>query len=275
MCPAGTRSAWLCPVLSLFALLLAACGREARVAQPPSAERSERAEPGPPPAELLEVLRLDGAGRRAEAWAVAERYLGEHPADGRGHVMAGMLHRSAGNYERAAAELGRALELSPDYFPARRYLAECRFLVGDLGGARREYAAWVEADPREPMGQLGLGVVALEEARTDEAEQHLRRALALFAELEARDPRRFQARRADRAECHARLADLHIARGELEAARDELLASTRIEPGHISAFHALSLVYRRLGEERAADEALARYERERARIAGKGPGEER
>lgn len=254
---------------------LVACGQEAGSGREGDARGGSRPDPGPPPAELLEVLRLDGAGRRAEAWAVAQRYLGDHPADGRGHVMLGMLHRSAGNYERAAAELARALELSPDYFPARRYLAECRFLLGDLAGARREYAAWVEADAREPMGQLGLGVVALEEARTDEAEQHLRRALALFAELEARDPRRFQARRADRADCHARLADLHLARGEYEAARDELLASTRIEPGHISAFHALSLVYRRLGEERLAGEALAHYERERARLAGKGPAEER
>ena len=53
----------------------------------------------------------------------------------------------------------------------------------------------------------------------------------------------------------ARLGDLHFARDDYPAARDELLEATRIWPHNISAFFTLSLVYRRLGEDALAEQA--------------------
>jgi tetratricopeptide (TPR) repeat protein len=216
--------------------------------------------PAPLPPPLVEVLRLNGLGRFEEARALARRYTEANPADGRGPLMIAMTYHQAGNHQPAVPHFERALELSPDYYLTRRCFGVCLFMLGDLAGARHQYQVLLAADPEEPEAHYGIGTVDLEEGHLAEAEARFRRAIELYGVMRQADPRRFLARRSDLARAHARLADVHFARGEYEAARDALLASTTIEPGHISAFYALSLVYRRLGEDALADQALQRYE---------------
>jgi tetratricopeptide (TPR) repeat protein len=147
-----------------------------------------------------------------------------------------------------------------------RYFGECLFMLGDLAGARREYEAFRDADPDEPESNASIGLVDLEEARLDDAESRFRHALDLYDAMREANPRLHAARAASRARCHARLADVHLARDEYEAARDELIASTTIEPRNISAFFTLNLVYRRLGQTALAEDALARYDTARRAI---------
>lgn len=263
--------------LSLALIASAACERGVEVAGAPSSATDHEegaARPEPLPPELREVLVLQGAGRIDEARARAERYVEEHPDDGRGHAMVGLTWHKAGNYERALAEFRRALELSPDFYLTRRYSGESLFLLGDLDGARHEFEALNAADPGEPQGEYGLGTVELEEAHLDAAEAHFRRAIELYEALGRSDARRLRARGPELAQCHARLADVHFARGEYGAAREELVASTTIEPGNISAFYALSQVERRLGHDAEAQRALERYESAKAAIEGARSEEE-
>ncbi len=105
--------------------------------------------------------------------------------------------------------------------------------------------------PDEGDSIFGLGLVALEADRLDEAERRFRRAI----EVQAPDPRR----RKEVAKAHARLGDVYLRRDELEAARAELDTAVRLWPQHYTAFFKLSRVLTRLGEQAAAEEAYRLY----------------
>lgn len=264
------------------AVVLVGCEREepSRDAATPSEAKavespapSSSGGPHALPAALEEAGRLCAMGRFDEARAMAEAYASEHPEDGRAAFTIGLTYHLAGNHGPAVAPFERAVTLDPAFLPARRYLGECLFMLGDLDGARAQYEALREAAPEDPEGAYRVGLVDLEEARLDEAEARLREAIGLFDRLARTDPRQFAARRATVARCHARLADVYFARDEYEAARGELIAATTIEPRNISAFFTLSQVYRRLGRDDLADRALERYEEaKRAIIEGKREG---
>jgi len=243
----------------------AAAGGEAAagvgVADPVPSER-----PGPLPPELRSAFGLLSAGRFEQARARARDYATRHPDDARAPFLIGASWRRTGNFEPARAAFERALELDPGFSDARRYLGQCLFMLGDLDGARREYEACRRADPDEPQGHYGSGLVALEQGRLDAAEDDFRRALGSFEALAARDARLHRARLPELADVHARLADVLFQRDDYAGARDELLLATTICPQNISAFHALGLVHRRLGQDELADAALARYEAARRAI---------
>ena len=220
-------------------------------------------------ARAIEEKRYE-AGRE-----LARAYLAAHPRDGQAKYFIGLSYYWTGNYGAARPWLEGALELEPDLWFAHDFLGSSLFLLGELGAARREYEAYVAAAPDDPKGQYGLGLIDLDETHLDEAGERFRRAIQLFGALAKEDPARFATRQSELAECHARLGEVHFARGEYEPARAELLRATEISPGNISAFYTLSLVHRRLGEEELADRAASRYESARqALIARQRAGKE-
>lgn len=207
-----------------------------------------------PAVRALEERRFE-AGRE-----LVEVYLAAHPDDAQAVLLLGMSYYWTGNYGAARPQLVRALEREPGLHAAREAHGYSLLLLGELAAARREYEAYAAAVPGDPKGQYGLGLIELEETRLDAAAGRFRRALELFEELVKSAPGQAAARQGEYAECHARLGEVHFARGEHAAARAELLRATAISPGNISAFYTLSLVHRRLGEEELADQAAARYE---------------
>lgn len=209
-------------------------------------------------ARAIEEQRFE-AGRE-----LARSYLARHAEDAQAMFLLGLSHYWTGNYGAARPWLEQALEREPDIYVIHDYLGYSLLLLGELGAARREYEAFVESVPREPKGHYGLGLIDLEETRLDAAAEHFRRAIELHEELLRElgrgDARQVAARQPEFAECHARLGEVHFARGEYAAARAELLRATSLCPGNISAFYTLSLVHRRLGDETLADQAAERYE---------------
>ena len=222
--------------------------------------------PRPLPEALKLVYRAIASGSFEEARRLARDYLAAHPRDGQASFMIGLSYFRTDNHGAARPYFEQALAFDPDYTLTHEYLGESLFLLGDLAGARREYEALRSAIPTDPKAEVRLGMIDLEESRLDEAARRFQRALELFEDLRERDPRLHEGRRSELASLHARLGDLHFARDDYAAARDELLEATRIFPQNISAFFTLSLVYRRLGEEALAEEAAARYESARRAI---------
>jgi protein O-GlcNAc transferase len=259
----GVRSKRACVALALLAVL--GCGDESRTASaPPRANR-------PLAPELRAVMRAVEQQRFEDAQRLAHEYVVRHPQDGQGHYIEGVTHHSSGNFGAARPCFERALELEPGIYIAHESLGYCRFMLGDLGGARREYEAYRSFAPADPKAEYGLGLIELDETRLDEAAARFRRAIELFDALATRAPEQVALRRPELAECHARLGEVHLARGDYAAARAELLRATAISPGNISAFYTLGLVHRRLGEEELARAAEARYEAARqALVAGQG-----
>jgi len=229
-------------------------GADAR--QTPAPPRGKR----PLAPELREVFRAAEARRFELGKELAQQYVDAHPDDAQGLFVLGLAHYWTGNYGAARPWLERALELDPENHVVHDSLGYSLFMLGELAGARREYEAFVAADPGDPKGHYGLGLIELDESRLDAAAARFRRAIEVFEERERAAPGQMSARTPELAECHARLAEVHFARAEFEAARDELVLATTICPGNISAFYTLSLVYRRLGSEELAAQAAQRYE---------------
>ncbi len=143
------------------------------------------------------------------------------------------------------------MELAPEYHPTYHFRGWCLYWLGETGPARAAFKEHLRHAPTEGDSHFGLGVIDLDEDRLDDAERRFRRAI----ELQAGNPRRGK----DVSKAHARLADIHIRRDDLPAARAELIAATGLWPEHYAAFYKLSRVLRRLGEDEAADEAFESY----------------
>lgn len=226
----------------------------------------------PLPRELSNAIQAIGRGRSDDARAMAAAFNDAHPDDGRGHFVIAYSYHARGNHQPALPHFEDAVRLSPNFATARHFYGECLFLLGDLEGSRRQHEAHRTLDPVEPDPIYGLGLVDLEDGDLDAAEARFREALGLYEALKRANPRVYDRRAAGRARCHARLADIHFARDDYEAARDALLDTTRISPGTISALYTLSVVYRRLGEDDLADQTLTQYEQAREAIIRRRQG---
>lgn len=251
-----------CVTLALLGVLGcgggSANGSAAGASSPSGHQAAPRKRPLAP--ELRAVTRAVEEQRFEDAQALAQEYVDSHREDGQALFLLGMTHYWTGNFGAARPWLERALELEPEIHVIHDSLGWALFMLGDLGGARREYEAFLAADPDEPKGHYGLGLIELDETRLEEAEARFRRAIELFEDMQRRDPGQVAPRLPELAECHARLGEVHFAREEFEAARAELVLATTICPGNISAFYTLSVVQRRLGNDALADQAAERYE---------------
>jgi tetratricopeptide (TPR) repeat protein len=209
----------------------------------------------PPPAlgpELTAVAKLIGQQQTGAARDRLTPYLQQHAEDGRAEFLMGLSYHREKRYALARPRFDRAVELTPDYHPAYHFLGWCLYYLGELTQARtafEQHLAWM---PDEGDSHFGLGLIDLDEDRLDDAARRFRRAI----ELQAGDPRR----RKDVSKAHARLADVHVRRDEIEAARAELEIATELWPQHYTAFYKLSRVLNRLGETEAAQQAFRQYQ---------------
>jgi tetratricopeptide (TPR) repeat protein len=258
-------------------LLVAACGPEP--ADPPDAAAAAEkpaAAPGPEPGEprLDEALRRVAAGDFDAARALAGAVLEERPASARAAFLVGLAHHKQKNYGAAEPFFDRALALGPTFepfAPVFYFRAWCRYYRGDPAGARADFEAHLRLAPDEADSWFGLGLIALDEGRLDDAERDLGRALRMGAErLEAGD----EGRRPDVPKAHARLADVRLQRDDLDGARRELEAAVALYPAHYAAWYKLHQVWLRLGEDERAAEALRQHDlwRERVRPGSGGLG---
>ena len=111
----------------------------------------------------------------ARARALAPRAFDWHYLD------AVVLQRLV-RHSEAVVRFRRALEISPDYLPARVKLAEALFEAGSLDESASLFEALSRDPATEPMGQFGLGRIAAVRGHHEEAITRLQRAVALSAQ---------------------------------------------------------------------------------------------
>lgn len=141
------------------------------------------------PADAEAVGRLGRALQAWELWDAARHaYTRAQALEPKSfdwlYLDAVVLQRLA-RHEEASAQLGRALELRPDYLPARLRLAEALFDAGRTAESRPLFEALVGEPAAEPAARVGLGRIAAVEGRHEDAARHFERAVALFPELGA------------------------------------------------------------------------------------------
>jgi tetratricopeptide (TPR) repeat protein len=238
--------------------------------------------PGPEPARarapvldsgLTEAFRAVKAGRYAEAQRAVDAYLQAatpaHP--GQAHFVAGLGYHEQKLYERASERYARAAELEPAYFTTYFFQGFALFNLGRILEARKAFETYLAVDPGEAEAQFGLGLVALEEDRPDEAEKSFRRAIEQAAGGSAPDAPAAKKRR-DLARYETRLADAFLRRDDLPRARTALERAVSLWPEFFEPWHKLALVLRRQGDTAGAERAESRAtEARRLRVEGRTP----
>ncbi len=170
------------------------------------------------------------------------------------HAAIGRIYLDQGRYADAVAALRRAVELWPGYYAAHYALAAALTRLGDADGAAREFDAFERAS-REALASRRRNMaldVLVEEATFRAAEGRLDRAIALWQQVVAREPRN----PAHRLNLGAVLTDtgrIHEAIGHYETA-------AALEGG-AEIHHRLAELYARTGRTADSERARKTYDR--------------
>lgn len=263
------------PALLALAILPAGCGTGGEEPGPPGAPGETEASaagnegsavesrPLPPLSRTLsEHFALIREGRTGPARVRIRKHLNLNPTDGAAKFLFGLSYHEEKKYAEAVPYFEEALADAPDYYLTHYFMGWARYNLGELDAARAAFEKHLTFDPVAADSHFGLGLVALDEDRLDDAERRFRRAIELHGETPGTEQ--------DRSKARARLADVLIARGDHDAARVELVQSTMLYPDHYEAWLKLSRVLARLGDEEAADNARRMGEAARERVTGAG-----
>ena len=252
----------LTPQLALAAGLLAGAAPPqvpTRPSAPPVAVAARKVPALDP--RLTEAFRLIKAGRYAPARRAAQDYLtgatGTPAHPGQGWFILGLSYHRQRLYETARGHFAKAVALEPDYVTSYFFYGFTLVNLGRLDEAAKAFETYLARGPEDPEAVFGLGLVALEQDRVDDAERSFVRAIALAQGREV-GPLLSAGLREDLSRYQARLADVHMRRGDLPKARADLERSVDLWPEHFEPWHKLALVLRRLGDEKGADRAQAR-----------------
>jgi tetratricopeptide (TPR) repeat protein len=119
------------------------------------------------------------AGRVDEAAAILDPVLAADPShfDATMHLASGYLF--AGNLDRAAEYATRALALQPSNANAAKLRGMVQWRQGLTREAEALFAAAADADPRDPMPHLWMGMIRGQQMRYLDARQRFEAALAI------------------------------------------------------------------------------------------------
>jgi tetratricopeptide (TPR) repeat protein len=262
--PAGRR-AILLAAASFFCAAATGCdgdrgdgGAAPPAGAAPAGEEAAADAVAPLTGELADFANLIKDGQLGAARVRLRKHLDRHPGDGRAEFLFGLSYHREKRYGQARPYFEAAIDHAPDYPLTHYFLGWALYYLGEPAAARREFESHLRAHPESDDTHFGLGLVALEEDRLDDAEHSFRTALDLF--MKNPDDVRGVSK------ARTRLADVHMARGEWEQARTELEIATRLYPDHYEAFYKLSRVLHRLGETEAAEEAQRQSAASRQRL---------
>jgi len=181
------------------------------------------------------ALMRDRQYRRGQA--VVDRILRQGDS-AEAHLMLALASREAQDDLAAKGELETALRLEPDLPAANAILGEVLMNMGEGAAAGEAFRRELALNPNHFDSHLFLGLLLRQEADLDGARAHLERALT----LRPGDPGVLY-----------QLALVHVAKNELEPARETLEGLVRGAPDWLEAQVSLTTVYYRLGRREDGD----------------------
>ncbi|MDZ4754281.1 MAG: tetratricopeptide repeat protein [Phycisphaerae bacterium] len=192
---------------------------------------------------------------RNNRFAQAEVLLGNivkaHPGDPQSELLLGMAIHKQKRYGDARPHFARVIasrQAFPEVDHVFYLLGWCDYYLGELAGARKAFEEHQRRVPTEADSVFGLGLVAFDDGRVDDAKELFERAIA----MQAGDPSAAR----EIAKAHARLGDVEVQRDELAAAETAFRRAVDLYPDHYEAWAKLARVLDRLG--RGDDAAVAR-----------------
>jgi tetratricopeptide (TPR) repeat protein len=208
------------------------------------AEQSHPDDPTLPAVRAQLALLLDDRDEMKQAIDRALALDPDHPTalEARANYRAGI----EGDMDGALADLERASLLAPGSSTVWNGLG----LVLSARGANREAEAAlqraIELDPLDPVSHANLALVYLEQNRLAEAKREIDTAIAADAEFAIG----LVARGA-----------YHLKNGDLDKAREDLLAGSTANPAYAQALLLLAIAYSEAGEREPAEQALENADR--------------
>ena len=239
----------------VLCLLLVACepvGQDQGRSSVETKEQPSRPPPSPGDADpRVEKARKIIGKKPAEARAILAAVLADHPAAFQARFLVAFSWHRQKHYEKARRGFEELLN-SGAVFPGSENILHFHgwalYHLGRLGEAEVAFSRHAESAPEVAATWFGLGLIALEDGRLDEAESFL---------LKARDLQgRNSQRKIEFARTVARLGEVYELQGRLELARSQFEEATRTWPRHYNAHYKLFRVLLRLGEREAAQAAL-------------------
>lgn len=199
----------------------------------------------------LEVARrLLASGQFTEARIVADTVAKQRPDMGRAHFYLGLALVKLKQYQQARPELERAIQLDqpyPERKHAHHFLGWASYHLGELDRAKSDFEAHLADVPDEPDSTFGLGLIAFDEDRLDDAERYLRKAIDL-----QQDPK---ASKRDLSKAWARLGDVAMRRDQPAEAEDRYMKALALYPDFSEVWAKLARSRDRLGKTKEADSA--------------------
>jgi len=183
---------------------------------------------------------LIGDGQEGGA-AVIKRIL-SHGDSAEAYLLRGTLELTAHDHDAARADLEKAVALNPRLPGAHARLGELLLVLGDSERARAAFTQELGLDPDEFTSNLNMGVLAKEDQAYGETRRYLERALR----TRPNDPGvRYQ------------LANVDLATGNPETARQALEGLTKESADFAEAHATLATVYYRLNRSADGDRERA------------------
>lgn len=238
--------------LSLARSLLAALALMAFAGCGDDEPAAEAEAPGPPAVELVPIPRPDLSAldplvaerivaRRAWQRAIDEAPEVEAAARAEAYGELGNLYHAYRLLPSAAAAYENARRLAPEDPRWPYYLGQLARTQNRDEQAIEALRDSLELDPGHVAARVRLGEVLLDQNRPDEAEEQLARALEL-------DP--------DATAALFGLAQIAAGRDDAERAVELFERVLELDPDATAVYFPLSLAYRRLGDEAAAERRL-------------------
>jgi len=224
---------------------------EARLAAMPRAERMRRVDPV-----ADEVIRLLAAGSNEQAESVLRTTLHDRPQDVRLQFLMGLAIHKQARYVEARRWYDATIDARqpiPEIDQLPHFLGWCLYYLGLPEEAQVAFTEHLRRVGDEADSLFGLGVIALEDDRVDEAETLLLRS------IDAVDPRSRTAER-DAAKAHVRLGDVHLRRDEFGAAETQLRRGVTLYPDHYEGWAKLARLLNRLDRPDEAAEAQRNHD---------------
>jgi Flp pilus assembly protein TadD len=184
---------------------------------------------------------LIGDGQEAAGMAIIKRILSRGDS-AEAYLLRGTLELSAHDRDSAGADLEKAVALNPKLPGAHARLGELLLALGDSERARTVFAQELALDPDEFTSNLNMGVLAKQDQGYEDARRYLERALW----ARPNDPGvRYQ------------MANVDLATGNPEQARQALEALIAESPDFAEAHATLATVYYRLKRNADGDRERA------------------
>jgi tetratricopeptide (TPR) repeat protein len=195
----------------------------------------EKDKAGDPGFDYLYGTALIGDGQGTAGTAVINRILSRGDS-AEAYLLRGTLELTAHDRDHARADLEKSVALNPGLAGAHARLGELLLTLGDSERAQAVFAQELALDPDEFTSNLNMGVLAKQDQAYAEARRYLERALR----TRPNDPGvRYQT------------ANVDLATGNLEPARQALETLIQESPDFAEAHATLATVYYRL--HRSAD----------------------